>query len=85
MMEDDEHPVVDSEQEDEPTWCHAAREIVVRWQPATCVRPDRSLQERAAEAVLAAGGSAESLASTGMPSPIVDVVKDAENRGTIST
>ena len=84
MMEDDEHPVVDSEQEDEPTWCHAAREIVVRWQPATCVRPDRSLQERAAEAVLAAGGSPESLASAGTPSPIVEVVKDAENRGTIS-
>jgi hypothetical protein len=63
-----------------PTWCNAARQVVISWQPgrASKASPDVSLQLRAAETLIAAGVSSADLAKNGHPDDIVRAVRKAE-------
>lgn len=83
MMSEAPEDEVDSEEEDEPSWCLATREVFVRWIPARASSgdPTASLQMRAAEALLAAGTSTSDLRGADVPDNVVDIVERATRGG----
>ena len=71
--------------DDLPSWCRAAGEIVVRWEPGRASSQDAtaSLEARAAEAMLAEGVSAASMAEH-LPEPVMAALERAEKGALLS-
>jgi hypothetical protein len=86
MMEEEDGCTADSEDEgEEPTWCHAANEIVVQWHTGrgTWAQPRSStLQDLAAE-VVATHAEEYALQMADLPDPVVALCDRARRSATL--